>query len=366
MDPYAPVREALFRLDPERAHAWAMRTIAWSAEHPGALRVLGWAFAPGSERLAVSAFGLRFGNPIGLAAGFDKDGVAAAAWPAFGFGHAELGSVTAVAQPGNDPPRLFRLADERALVNRMGFNNGGALALAERLRRARERAWWPDAPVGVNVGKSRSAALEEAVADYEVSLRAVWNVADYLVLNVSSPNTPGLRSLQEAEHLSALLALCGDLRRELGARPLLLKIAPDLEEGALDDVVALAHEARLDGLVATNTTVSRAGLRHDPHEAGGLSGAPLAALSLRMLRALRARTHLPLVSVGGIDSVAAATERLEAGATLLQLYTGWIYRGPSLPRRLGAGIVAWLDEQGAVDLGSWIEARDAVHRVATA
>jgi dihydroorotate dehydrogenase len=361
MDAYGLIRAQLFRLDPERAHGLAMGGVSWAARHPGALRALGWAFAPRDERLAVTAFGLRFANPVGLAAGFDKDGVAAAAWPSLGFGHVELGSVTAVPQPGNPPPRLFRLSEDRAIVNRMGFNNEGADALAARVRRARERPWWPDAPLGVNVGKSRAVPIEEAVADYERGLRAVWHVADFVVINVSSPNTPDLVVLQEAERLAGLLTLCTRLGTELGDRPVLLKISPDLSEAGLDDVVAMAEEHDLAGLVATNTTTARDGLRRDPLEAGGLSGAPLAARSLAVLRGLRARTRLPLVSVGGIDSAASAIERLEAGATLLQVYTGWIYAGPTLPRRICAGIGRWLSGRGAGDLQGWLEARDAGH-----
>ncbi len=362
MDIYGFVKAQLFRLEPERAHDLVMRGVVWSAHHPGALRPLSWVLAPRDERLAVTAFGLRFANPFGLAAGFDKDGVAAAAWPAFGFGHVELGTVTALPQPGNPPPRLFRLPDDAAIINRMGFNNGGADALADRVRRARARPWWPDAPLGVNVGKSRAVALEDAVADYERALRSVWPVADFIALNVSSPNTPDLRLLQEAEHLGALLALCERLRRELGERPVLLKIAPDLSDAALDDIVTLAERFTLAGLIATNTTTTREGLRHDPLEAGGMSGVPLAPRSMAVLRGLRARTRLPLVAVGGIDSAAEAIRRLEAGATLLQVYTGWIYRGPLLPRRMGAEIGRWLERQGAADLQAYVTARDAAHR----
>jgi dihydroorotate dehydrogenase len=356
---YELAKRLLFRLEPERAHALAIGAAAWASQHPGALRALSWAFAAPDATLRVDAFGLIFPNPLGLAAGFDKDGVAAAAWPAFGFGAAELGSVTALAQPGNPPPRLLRLPEERALINRMGFNNEGAAALAARLHEARQRPWWPSSPVGVNVGKSRAVALDDAVADYEAALRAVWPIADFVVLNVSSPNTPGLRLLQSADRLAELTALAAGLRRELGPRPVLLKVAPDLEEAQFDEIVDLATRFELAGLVATNTTVDRSTLRRDPGEAGGLSGAPLAARSLAVLRALRARTPLPLVSSGGIDSPRDAIARLEAGATLLQVYTGWVYGGPGFPRRVLRAIARWLHESGASDLRGWLAARDA-------
>ena len=360
---YPLLRSALFRLDPEQAHALVMRLLVFAHEHPGALRLLRWTFMPSDPRLRVHRFGLSFATPFALAAGFDKDGDASATWPALGFGTAELGTVTHLPQAGNPRPRAFRIPSERAVINRMGFNNQGAAALSARIARARSRPWWPDAPLGINVGKSRAAALEDAVDDYRRSLEAVWDVADYLVLNVSSPNTPGLRSLQHGEQLRALLALVGELREARGRRPVLLKIAPDLDDEALDAIVAAAEEAALDGLVATNTTVRRDILRHDPGEAGGLSGAPLGPLALEVLRGLRARTSLPLVASGGIESVADVIDRFEAGASLVQLYTGWIYRGPFMTRALARGVVAWLERQGASDLQQWLDARDAAHGV---
>jgi dihydroorotate dehydrogenase len=355
---YPLARRALFRLDPETAHERVFALLAFAAEHPGALRLLDSVFGVSDPRLRVRAFGLDFPNPLGLAAGFDKDALAAATWPALGFGTAELGTVTALAQPGNPSPRVFRLPEERAAINRMGFNNAGAAALAARLRAARERPWWPTAPMGVNVGKSRVVALEDAVGDYETALRHVWPVADYLVLNVSSPNTPGLRELQEARPLADLLERAVGLKGELGERPVLLKLSPDLAPTALDEAVDLAERHGLDGLVLTNTTLRRDVLRHDPGEAGGLSGAPLGPLALTTLRAVRARTKLPLVAVGGIASAADAITRFEAGATLLQVYTGWIYEGPGLPRRLLAGVAAWATAQGHADLQARLSARD--------
>ncbi len=358
---YPLLRSALFRLEPEQAHALVMRGLVFAHHHPGALRLLRWTFAPSDPRLRVRCFGLDFANPLVLAAGFDKDGDASATWPALGFGSAELGTVTAVAQPGNPRPRAFRIPAERAVINRMGFNNAGAEALAARLRAARSRPWWPDAPVGVNVGKSRVVEIEDARDDYERSLRAVWDVADYLVLNVSSPNTPGLRLLQGAAHLDALFGVVDTLRASLGRKPVLLKISPDLDEAGLDAVVAAVEGAGLDGLVATNTTVRRDMLRHDPGEAGGLSGAPLGPLALGVLTALRARTRLPLVASGGIETPDDIIARFQAGATLVQAYTGWIYRGPFMARHVAQGLLRWLGEAGASDLQAWLDARDVAH-----
>jgi dihydroorotate dehydrogenase len=354
---YALLRSALFRLEPEAAHALAMAGLAFSSRHPGLLRVLRAVFMPPDPRLRVRCFGLEFANPLGLGAGFDKGADAPAVWPALGFGTADLGTVTALPQPGNPRPRAFRLPAERAIINRMGFNNPGAAVVAARIAAERSRPWWPAAPLGVNVGKSRAAALDEAVADYEQAMRAVWPVADYLVLNVSSPNTPGLRSLHQRAHLQPLVALVERLRDDLGPRPVLLKVSPDLDESALDELVAVA--GGLDGFVATNTTIARDTLRHDPGEAGGLSGPPLAPRALAVLRALRARTRLPLVASGGIETAADVIERLEAGASLVHVYTGWIYEGPFMARAVARGLLDWLDALGWADLQAYLDARDA-------
>ena len=359
---YPLAKRALFRLDPEVAHERVSAALRFAARHPGALRLLRSAYGVDDPRLRVRAFGLDFPNPLGLAAGFDKDGKAAAVWGALGFGTAELGTVTSQAQPGNPRPRAFRLPADRAIINRMGFNNEGAAALALRLAAARQAPWWSSEPVGVNVGKSRAVALEDAIADYEAALRTAWPVADYLVVNVSSPNTPGLRTLQEAKPLAELLARAGDLRGELGARPVLLKVAPDLTDAALAEAIALAERHGIDGLVIANTTIAREGLSHDPGEAGGLSGAPLAARALAVLKAARARTALPLVAVGGIASGADAVERFEAGATLVQVYTGWIYEGPGLPRRLLADVARWATSKGHADRDARLRERDEAHR----
>jgi len=294
----------------------------------------------------VDLFGLQFPNPLGLAAGFDKDGTAFPALAAFGFGAVELGTVTALAQPGNDRPRLFRLLEDDALINRMGFNNAGAAALAARLARL-ERSAMPNAVLGVNVGKSRVVDIAGAADDYRVALTAVWTVADYLVVNVSSPNTPGLRTLQHSAQLLGLLEVVTELRSRLGPMPVLLKIAPDLTDPELANLVDAATANGVSGLVATNTTLERTGL-NSPHraEAGGLSGRPLARRALRVLESIRARTDLPIVAVGGIFDARDAILRLEAGADLLQLYTALIYRGPGVVREILEGISAELDRHG--------------------
>jgi dihydroorotate dehydrogenase len=347
---YRAVRRALFRLDPERAHGVVIGGLAWAGRSVLAVRALERVYALHDPRLEVEAFGLRFPSPIGLAAGLDKDGVAVRAFAALGFGHLELGSVTARPQPGNPRPRLFRLVGDEAIINRMGFNNRGAAAMAGRLLRLRA-AGAVDVPLGINVGKSRAVPLEDAIDDYERALRSVWAVADYLALNVSSPNTPGLRRLQERGPLEALLGLADRLQDELGPKPVLLKIAPDLTRDQLLEVAELAERSGTAGLIATNTTIARTGL-HSPlaGEAGGLSGRPLAAASLAALRVLRSATRLPLVSVGGVFDGADVVERLEAGATLVQVYTAFIYRGPGMLRGAHRDVLAALDRRGLANV----------------
>jgi len=358
VDVYPWLRAALFKLDPERAHEVVFGILKISAHHPGLLRAMHWGFGVDDPRLHSNQFGLHFPNPVGLAAGFDKDGEAAAAWWALGFGSAELGTVTALAQPGNPKPRLHRIPEARAIINRMGFNNHGAAALRARLERDRGEAYFPSMPIAVNVGKSRAVDVKDAAADYHASLLAVWPVADLVVLNVSSPNTPGLRALQGAGALAELLQLAASVSADQGEKPLLVKIAPDLDEHGLDEVVAACEAHGVAGLIATNTTVRRDMLASDPQLEGGLSGAPLSALARNTLLALRARTRLPLVSVGGIDSAAEARARFEAGASLIQLYTGWIYQGPMLTRRIAQGLSSWLAGEGYASLNAYLHARD--------
>lgn len=328
-------RLVLSRMDPEAAHHLAFRVIRML---PGFLRGL----SRPHPSLAVEALGLRFDSPFGLAAGFDKEAAGIRGLGVLGFGHVEVGTITAVPQPGNPTPRLFRLIPDRAVINRMGFNNAGAAAAARRLAKARRRRVRP--VIGVNIGKSRVVAVEDALDDYLATTRLLAPLADYLVVNVSSPNTPGLRGLQELDQLEPLLTA---VRDAAGRVPVLVKIAPDVTDEQALRIAELSVRLGLPGIVATNTTVSRAGLRTDPAVVaaageGGLSGAPLAARSLEVLRLLRAAVpdDFTLISVGGVDTAADVRERLDAGATLVQGYTAFLYRGPFWARGINRGLVS--------------------------
>ncbi|MGB5112015.1 MAG: quinone-dependent dihydroorotate dehydrogenase [Mycobacterium sp.] len=343
---YPLLRQTFFLVDPERIHTWVfalLRLATW----PGfARRMLRARLAPTDPRLASTLWGVRFPGPLGLAAGFDKDGHGLQTWGALGFGYAEVGTVTAQAQPGNPTPRLFRLAQDRALLNRMGFNNHGAGALALQLTRHT-----PDVPIGVNIGKSKVTPAEGAVEDYAESARLVGPLASYLVVNVSSPNTPGLRDLQAVSSLRPILAAV----RAATCTPVLVKIAPDLSDSDIDEIADLAVELGLAGIVATNTTVSRAGLLTPDVEglgSGGVSGAPVAARSLEVLRRLYGRVgdRLVLISVGGIETADDAWERIISGASLLQGYTGFIYGGGLWPKQIHDGIARRLREGGFATL----------------
>jgi len=352
-------RVVLRRVPAEAAHLAAfalIRVFGSVARVPGAAWLLRRWLGPRDPVLRVRALGLDFPGPLGLAAGFDKDARGTRGLAALGFGFVEVGTVTARAQPGNPRPRMFRLTADRALVNRMGFNNAGAPAAAAALDRSRGRSrgrsWGPGGPVvGVNIGKSRAAPDEEAAADYAASARAVAAVAGYVVVNVSSPNTPGLRDLQAADRLRPVLVAVRSALdaavpgRPEGRVPLLVKIAPDLADADVDAVADLALELGLDGIIATNTTVSRDGLASPAAEvaaagAGGLSGPPLRARALEVLTRLRERAgdRLVLIAAGGIETPDDAWERLRAGATLVQAYTGFVYGGPLWPRRMHAGL----------------------------
>ena len=335
----AVYRVVLRRLPPEAAHAAGFWLIRAAAAVPGGARLLRRALAPRDPALRVRALGLDFPGPLGLAAGFDKDGRGVAGLAALGFGFVEVGTVTARPQPGNPKPRMFRFPAERALVNRMGFNNAGAAALAARLRALRG----PRPIVGVNIGKTKVVPDDGAIADYVASARLVADVADYVVVNVSSPNTPGLRDLQAADKLKPLLTAVRSALDEASPRrrvPLLVKIAPDLADADIDAIADLALGLGLDGIIATNTTISREGLGDTAAVAdagaGGMSGAPLKARALEVLRRLHARAgdRLVLIAAGGIETAQDAVDRIEAGATLLQAYTAFIYEGPFWPHRV--------------------------------
>lgn len=324
------VRPILFSLDPETAHHLAVGGLRVASLLPFALRAL-HAFQPPAR--PTTLFGLSFRNPIGLAAGFDKNGVALPALAALGFGFIEIGTVTAKAQPGNPRPRIFRYPQQEALINRLGFNNDGADVVAARLLSLRRSGRWPGIPVGINIGKSKVTPIEEAADDYLYSFRLLREFADYIVLNVSSPNTPGLRTLQEHDALQQLL---GVIRKEnqIARKRILLKIAPDISFSDLEQIIATCEENDIAGIIATNTTLDHTAIPTSLDQAGGLSGQPLREKSTEFVRAIAARSRLPVIASGGIFDAAGAREKLEAGAQLFQVYTGYVYRGPGLLREI--------------------------------
>ena len=338
-------RPALFRLgggDAERAHEWTLRRLAALSRRPAALRALRATAVRGTPR---TVFGLRFPNPVGLAAGMDKDGRALPAWAALGFGFVEVGTVTARPQPGNPRPRVFRLPAGQGVINRMGFNNEGAAALATRLATLRPLG----IPLGVSLGKSKVVPLADAVEDYLAALRAVLPHADYVAVNVSSPNTPGLRSLQFGDSLKQLLADLATRRAELALRhgkhvPLAIKIAPDMTDEETAQVAQALIETGMDAVIATNTTLSRVGVEGMEHgdEAGGLSGAPVRDKSTHTVKVLAAELggRLPIIAAGGITEGKHAAEKIVAGASLVQIYSGFIYKGPALIRESVDAIAA--------------------------
>jgi len=350
-NPYHWARSCLFRLDPETAHHGAVMA---SAACEALLRlspVQPSAYTAPALRQTIC--GLSFPNPVGLAAGFDKDARAPHLWPLLGFGFAELGTITRHPQDGNPRPRMFRLPADRAIINRLGFNNAGAdvvaVRLAQRLRHGR-----PAIPLGINIGKSKITANADADADYAYSLAALYPYADYITVNVSSPNTPGLRALQGDSELAQLIATLRTQSRRLAEvhdcapRPIFVKLAPDLDDDALARLVdvIMTHEA--SGLIATNTTLSRAALRQPCDEAGGLSGAPLRERANEVMRILRRRAGaaLPLIGVGGIFTAADAYERIRCGADLVQIYSALIYEGPLLARTIARGLLPLLQGDG--------------------
>jgi dihydroorotate dehydrogenase len=344
--PYAALRRVLFLVPPERIHRLVFAGLRGVTAVAPVRRQLTRRLAPIDPVLASTVFGVQFPGPLGLAAGFDKDGTGLNTWGALGFGYAEVGTVTAQAQPGNPEPRLFRLPDDRALLNRMGFNNHGAAALAARLADHR-----PDVPIGVNIGKTKVTAPQDAAEDYRASARLVGRHAAYLVVNVSSPNTPGLRDLQTVESLRPILsAVLAET-----STPVLVKIAPDLADPDIDEIADLAIELGLAGIVATNTTVSRGGLSTPGVEqlgSGGISGPPIRGRAVEVLRRLYGRVggRLTLIGVGGIETVDDAWDRIAAGASLLQGYTGFIYGGGLWAKHIHDGLAVRLREGGFASL----------------
>jgi dihydroorotate dehydrogenase len=346
------------RADPEWLHQQSLRLFDWLDRLPDDRRDwmldrLDASYQFPAHRLQQSLFGLEFPNPLGLAAGFDKDGVGAGLWSHFGFGFAELGTVTLHDQPGNPQPRLFRLTQDEAVLNRMGFNNQGAAQLRDRLQALDLRQTHRPIPIGVNLGKSKITPLEEAAEDYLGSFKLLKDLGDYFVINVSSPNTPGLRSLQSIAQLEPIFTA---LQTEnTGGKPILVKIAPDLADDDIRAIVDLAQQSKLAGIIATNTTIRRDGLKTQmiggkpiADEAGGISGKPVRSRSTEVIRLIYRHTKgkLPIVGVGGIFTAEDAWEKITAGASLVQVYTGWIYEGPGMAKRVMAGLVDRLDTAG--------------------
>ena len=332
-----------FLFPPERAHHLTLRLFKIGLSIPGIGLLLDWLYAYRHPNLKQQLFGLTFENPVGLAAGFDKDGKHYRSIAKLGFGFVELGTVTPRPQPGNPQPRLFRLPADDALINRLGFNNDGVEALVQRLQRHGK----PEGVIiGGNIGKNKTTPNEQAAEDYKICFEALFPYVDYFVVNVSSPNTPNLRALQDKEPLSQLLHLLQQLNRAKGApKPLLLKIAPDLTDGQLDDILDIVKETQIDGLIATNTTISRDGLQ-TPHQQvtamgkGGLSGQPLKERATEVIRYLHQKSggSVKIIGVGGVAKPEDAVEKLEAGASLVQVYTGLVYEGPGMVRRINEGL----------------------------
>jgi dihydroorotate dehydrogenase len=329
------LKPILFSMDPELVYEVAIAMLKTFSRLPWLLDVLTRS-GDGDQRLNRELFGLRFPNPIGLAAGFDKNGMALPAWAALGFGFVEIGTITSQPQVGNPRPRIFRIPEMEALINRLGFNNQGVEKIAVRLEQLRLSSNWPKIPVGLNIGKSKVVRLEEAASDYLRSFQRLRGLGDYFVLNVSSPNTPDLRKLQEKAAIGELFKAVQQQNQE---KPLLVKIAPDLTPEQLDHILALANDYRLAGVIATNTTTDQGTLPEDKRQLGGLSGKPLRTRSLEILRHIKRHSSLPVISVGGIMNEDDAKERFDSGAELVQIYTGFIYRGPRLVRKIAGSLM---------------------------
>ncbi len=360
------LRRLLFRLPPETAHELALQTLA---KAPRLTKLLCESRDDKGSFGKLERFGLKFSNPVGLAAGFDKDGIALPGLAALGFGFIEAGTVTFYPQPGNERPRLFRLPTDKALINRAGFNNKGAAAFAQRVGAVQDQM--REYVLGVSIGKSKVAQFDEAIADYLKSFAIVYPVADYVAVNVSSPNTPGLRDLQQADQLEALLFALQERNKELSKQserfaelPLLVKISPDVSAAELEQIAAVASKAAITGIIATNTTIKREGLRSSAAEVqacgdGGLSGLPLRLPSSRMIARLYKLTagKIPLIGVGGIFTAEDAWEKICAGASLVQLYTGFIYRGPGIVAEINRGLLKIIEREGISSLDEAVGCR---------
>lgn len=351
---YSFIRNLLFRMDPEQAHEWALRSLRTAQHLPGLLWALERKMAVRDPRLTVQCNQLQFPNPVGLAAGFDKNADVYPALSALGFGSVEVGTLTPKPQPGNPRPRLYRLPEDEAVINRMGFNNGGIIRASTSLATLPR----PGVPVGINLGKNRKTPGEEAAGDYRTGLRALYRYGDYFVINISSPNTQGLRDLQQADSLSKLLSVLieerEELREETGEiRPLFVKLAPDLSRDELSEAVRIGLEQGIDGFIAVNTTLAREGLK-SPHrmESGGLSGRPLHHRSIQWIRQIRqvSEGKVPIIGVGGIFNGEDAYRSIRAGASLVQVYTGMIYRGPSIARSINLELLQLLEQDGLTSI----------------
>jgi dihydroorotate dehydrogenase len=339
---YKIVRFFLFLFNPEFIHHILFKLIRFGAMIPGKMWAWRLMFKVSNSRLEREVFGLKFENPVGLAAGFDKDAKLFDELASFGFGFVEIGTVTPLPQEGNPKPRLFRLKEDSGIINRMGFNNQGLESVVARLRRKRSNII-----IGGNIGKNKETPNDKAVEDYEICFEKLFPFVDYFVVNVSSPNTPGLRDLQQKAPLTALLNRLQELNSQKEKRkPNLLKIAPDLTNEQLDDIIEIVADTKIDGVVATNTTIDRSGLKTDKTKveaigSGGLSGQPIKARSTKVIEYLSVKSNkaFPIIGVGGIHSAEDAIEKLDAGATLVQVYTGFIYEGPSLIKRINKAIL---------------------------
>ena len=351
------VRPMLRFIDSENAHSVSMKALSTFGQSRVGQRALSTLY--NSPELPIHVFGRLFHHPLGLAAGFDKGAKALSAWPALGFSWIEYGGITRFPQDGNPKPRMFRASKDKALINRMGFNNIGAHALQEKLQYWKDKGLWPDSPVGINLGKSKITPLKDAPLDYSGSIKILWKHADFFVINVSSPNTPGLRNLQESKNLESVIVKCCEINKECSEgdgdakKPLLVKIAPELDDGFLEDIVKLVKKHKLSGIVATNTTIDRPETANTSSEkiykeAGGLSGAPLKDKSTETIRKIYRLTKgkIPTIGVGGIFTAEDAWNKITAGASIVQLYTGLVFEGPGIAKSIVKGLKKRVEREG--------------------